>query len=112
MTEEHLDFYDVGPFRKKWNRMGYDDDDYDDLTEALCDRPDAGAMIPGTGGVIKLRWPPPGGGGKRGGSRVIYFVRNTHHQIFLLDVYAKKRQANLTPKQKTELKSIVKQFKE
>jgi len=36
--------------------------------------PEAGAIIPGSGGVRKLRW-GVAGRGKRGGIRVIYFLR-------------------------------------
>ena len=50
------------------------DDDYAKLYQALLADPEAGAIIPGSGGVRKLRW-GIAGRGKRGGIRVIYFLR-------------------------------------
>jgi hypothetical protein len=51
-----------------------DDDEYADLQQFMMLNPDAGSVIPGSGGVRKLRWRRKGSG-KRGGPRVIYFVR-------------------------------------
>lgn len=55
---------------------------------ALARNPALGDVIPGSGGVRKVRWGVRGRG-KRGAIRVIYFVR--HHQgvIWLLTLYAK-----------------------
>jgi len=50
------------------------DDDYAKLQQALLADPEAGAIIPGSGGVRKLRW-GIAGRGQRGGIRVIYFLR-------------------------------------
>jgi hypothetical protein len=64
------------------------DDDYSKLQQALLSNPEAGAIIPGSGGVRKLRW-GVAGRGKRGGIRVIYFLRTRQGQIWLLTLYAK-----------------------
>lgn len=52
------------------------DDDYAQLQRSLMTDPEAGPVIPGSGGVRKLRWGAPGRG-KRGGYRVIYYVKRT-----------------------------------
>lgn len=54
----------------------------------LAGNPDAGDVIPGSGGCRKVRWSRPGAG-KRGGTRVIYFVKTAQEEIWLLLVYAK-----------------------
>jgi hypothetical protein len=54
----------------------------------LAGNPEAGDVIPGSGGCRKVRWSRPGMG-KRGGVRVIYFTRLAAGEIWLLLVYAK-----------------------
>lgn len=46
------------------------DDEYRELQTMLIEQPEAGDVIPGSGGVRKVRWRAPGRG-KRGGYRVI-----------------------------------------
>ena len=50
--------------------------------------PEAGKIVPGSGGVRKLRW-AIGGKGKRGGVRVIYYFKKQHSEIWMLTLYAK-----------------------
>ena len=50
------------------------DEEYAALQAALAEDPELGDVIPGSGGVRKVRWGTRGRG-KRGGVRVIYFVR-------------------------------------
>lgn len=69
----------------------------------LMEQPDAGDIIPGSGGCRKLRWAAKGHG-KRGGARVIYYWITDDHRILLLDIYAKNEAGNLTATQLQELK--------
>ena len=71
-----------------------DDDEYAALQWALALRPEAGAIIPGSGGIRKLRWEAKGRG-KRGGLRVIYYWRNREGEIVLLTLYAKNEAENI-----------------
>lgn len=73
-----------------------DDDEYAELQLFLMIHPDAGDVIPGSGGVRKLRWKRPGQG-KRGGTRVVYFVRQGLREIWMLTIYAKAKQENIPP---------------
>lgn len=70
------------------------DDDYAKLQQALLVDPESGAIIPGSGGVRKLRW-GGAGRGKRGGVRVIYFLRTRQGQIWMLTLYAKNVAENI-----------------
>jgi len=56
--------------------------------------PEAGDLIPGSGGCRKIRWSRPGTG-KSGGVRVIYFVRLRSGEIWLLTIYAKSVTSNI-----------------
>ena len=70
------------------------DDEYAALQWALALRPEAGAIIPGSGGIRKLRWAGKGRG-KRGGLRVIYYWRDRKGEIWLLTLYAKNEAENI-----------------
>jgi len=84
------------------------DDDYRALQSALLLRPEAGALIPGGGGLRKLRWGLPGTG-KRGGLRLIYYWQKAEDRIYMLLVYRKSRQEDLTRQQLTVLRKLVKE---
>lgn len=64
------------------------DDEYSALQAAIAAHPEAGDVIPGSGGVRKLRWTVVGRG-KRGGIRVIYYLRSRQGQVWMLTAYAK-----------------------
>jgi hypothetical protein len=70
------------------------DDEYALLQAALVDAPDRGAVVPGSGGVRKLRWSQPGRG-KRGGIRVIYYAKTRDGVIWMLTIYAKNEEENI-----------------
>jgi hypothetical protein len=70
------------------------DDEYGALQQALLQDPEAGAVVPGSGGVRKLRW-GVAGRGKRGGLRVIYFLRTRQGQIWMLTIYPKNVAENI-----------------
>ncbi len=76
------------------------------LVEFIGANPEAGDVIPETGGVRKLRWALPGVG-KRGGARVIYFFYNDSRPLFLLAMYGKNEKANLSKAERNAMARIV-----
>ncbi|MDP1605679.1 MAG: type II toxin-antitoxin system RelE/ParE family toxin [Rhodocyclaceae bacterium] len=70
------------------------DEDYAALQEYLCEQPEAGDMVRGSGGVRKLRWARPGAG-KSGGVRVCYYIRTRAGQMLMLTIYAKSAQDSI-----------------
>jgi Protein of unknown function (DUF1044). len=87
-----------------------DDDDYADFQRELADDPEAGDVIPGTGGLRKIRMAAKGHG-KRGGARVIYYYFTSAAQIALLLAYAKNEADDLTASQKKGLKQMIEQWR-
>ena len=90
-------FIEVTTFRRSAAKL-LDDDALAALQTMLMLRPDAGDIIPGTGGLRKVRVPAKGKG-KRGGGRVIYYWIMSDDQIFLLYAYAKNERTDITPQQ-------------
>ncbi len=85
------------------------DEEYVKLQEALVARPDLGDLIPGSGGLRKVRRGREGRG-KRGGERVVYYWAVGAEQLRMLYVYAKGRQENLTSAQLKALREIVERW--
>src|ERR1039458_7599806 len=83
-----------------------DDEERSELVMFLGVNPEAGDVVPETGGVRKVRWATQGKG-KRGGVRVIYYFHNETFPVFLLTVYAENQKANLTKAERSELKKLV-----
>jgi hypothetical protein len=72
----------------------------------IAANPEAGEIIPETGGVRKIRWALPGMG-KRGGARVIYYYHNESLPIFLLSAYSKSRKENLSKAEQNAMKRLL-----
>jgi hypothetical protein len=70
------------------------DDEYRELQALLIEQPEAGDVVPGSGGVRKLRWRGRGRG-KRGGYRVIYFAKLDQGVIWMLTLYPKNVRENI-----------------
>jgi hypothetical protein len=83
-----------------------DDDDYRELQQLLVQYPDRGELIPGGGGLRKVRWKIEGKG-KRGGIRVVYYWMTADFQLWMLYAYAKGRQTDLNKTQLKALREIV-----
>ncbi len=84
------------------------DDEYRGLQGQLARDPEAGDVMPGTGGFRKLRWADTRRGkGKRGGLRVIYHHFPADSQTWLLTIYDKDTMKDLTPAEKRILKAAI-----
>ena len=87
----------------------FTEEEYEGLISFLAQQPDAGDLIPNTGGIRKLRWAAKGQG-KRGGARVIYYFRDLNVPVYLLAVYAKGEKINLTEAEKKVMRGMVKRI--
>jgi len=82
------------------------DDERQAIVLFMASNPDVGEIIPGTGGARKVRFAGRGKG-KSGGYRVISFFAADDIPVFLLDVYSKDTQGNLSHAQRNELRKTL-----
>lgn len=71
------------------------DDEYRGFQTYLLQRPDAGDIVKGTGGVRKVRW-AAAGKGKSGGVRIIYYWKQSEHEIWMLTIYGKSERETIS----------------
>ena len=81
------------------------DEEYHRFQQQLVEDPNAGDVIPDTGGLRKVRVAARGKG-KRGGARVIYFHVAAAHQIRLLLIYPKNVKDDLSEDEKRVLRVL------
>lgn len=89
-------------FQRIWPRY-WTEDERDDFAAYISSHPLAGQLVPGSGGIRKVRW-SRAGMGKSGGVRVIYFLRTSEGQIVLLTLYAKAEVETLSGAQLKEIR--------
>ena len=98
-------FIELASFTK-YREDYLDDDEYAELQRHLLARPGSGEVVPGTGGVRKLRWARPGTG-KRGGLRILYYVQDRRGRIWLVTLYAKSAKENIAAATLRKLKETI-----
>ncbi|MGD0478539.1 MAG: type II toxin-antitoxin system RelE/ParE family toxin [Terracidiphilus sp.] len=83
-----------------------DDEERAELVSYLACHPAAGVVIPGAGGVRKMRWGLEGRG-KRGGARVIYYYHDMEMPLYLLTAYAKNEREDLDQSEIKTMRRLV-----
>jgi len=76
------------------------------IIDYLAAHPRSGDIMEGTGGIRKLRW-ARGNKGKSGGIRIIYFYHDQRIPLYLLTVFGKNEQANISKSERKELAKLV-----
>jgi hypothetical protein len=99
---------ETAPFQADARKL-FAEDDLFALVDHLARNPEYGDLVPGTGGVRKLRW-AIGGKGKRGGARVIYFYADETMPLYLIAAFAKGEKVDLSGAERVETKSLVKEI--
>lgn len=109
--DEYPTFYHLPRFDANWTALGLGDEELADLQQQLIDNPLAGAVMAGTGGLRKLRFPLPGRG-KSGSVRVLYAHFGERFVLLLAGVYGKSQLSNVTAGQKREFARILRTFED
>lgn len=81
-------------FEKQWP-LYWSEEDRGEFAAYIAASPNAGDVVPQSGGIRKVRW-RRAGTGKSGGVRVVYFTRTAEEEIVLLVMYAKAKTDNIT----------------
>lgn len=89
-------------FQKQWP-LYWSEDERGEFAAYIAEFPDAGDVVPESGGIRKVRW-RRAGTGKSGGVRVIYFTRTTEGEIALLTLYAKSKTDNIAGEKLKEIR--------
>lgn len=82
------------------------DDEREAIAVFIARNPNAGSVVPGSGGVRKLRWTRKGQG-KRGGARVIYYNRLYKGEIWLLTLYTKSERSIIPAHELKLIKEVI-----
>lgn len=102
-----MEFVEAPPFTRRLSEY-LNEDAYRELQARLSENPEAGDLMPGTGGFRKVRWADARRGkGRRGGLRIIYYHFPSDHQIWLMTLYGKDEASDLTAQQKKALRAAI-----
>lgn len=82
-----------------------------ELILRLARDPMAGDLVPGLGGIRKLRF-GAGGRGKSGGFRVVYYAAGEGMPVLALLPYAKNERADLSPDQRRAVRALVERWRD
>ena len=103
-----FNFTETNRFTKQVVKL-FSDDEYAEIQQFICENPDFGKIIQGSGGIRKMRCKVDNRG-KSGGACLIYYWAVSREKIFLLDLYAKNEKENLTSGKIKNLRREVEEF--
>jgi hypothetical protein len=98
----------LSAFAARWSKLRLTDDDLQLLETVLITDPEAGDVMPGTGGLRKLRFAPPSRyTGKRGAFRVIYAFIESGEAVYPFTLYGKNERSDLSPDEKKFFRQVL-----
>jgi hypothetical protein len=111
MPQVLFEFIEAPAF-SRYREHYFDDDELGEVQQTLIADPNAGELIPQTGGLRKLRWPDKHRGkGKRGGLRIIYYAFLSESEIWLMTLYSKGEMDDLTKPEQRALAVLMEREK-
>ena len=108
MSRRPVSVIELPGYRRRANEL-LSSIEQDAIIDLIAYEPTCGDLIPGTGGLRKVRV-GRGGSGKRGGARVIYYFYNTDYPILSVAIYAKNEKADLSAQDKKKFAALVKEI--
>jgi hypothetical protein len=106
-------FIELPGFTRAWTSLGLSDSDLTTLQIAILDGPNRHPVVPGTGGLRKIRFARPGEGrGKSGSYRACYACFLDNGVVVLAMVYGKGEQPDLTVAQRRSISAVLKLISE
>jgi hypothetical protein len=108
MSRHPVSVIELAGYRRRAGQL-LTGDEQEAVIDLVAYEPTCGDVIPGTGGLRKVRI-GRGGHGKRGGARVVYYFHDVGVPIFLLAIYAKNEKGDLTAAEKREFSGLVKEL--
>lgn len=97
---------ETAPYLASAKDQHVSDDERQAIVDYISANPDAGVIMAGTGGARKIRFAGRGKG-KSGGYRIITFYAAEDIPVFLLDIYSKDTQANLSKAEQNQLRQVL-----
>ena len=92
-------------FQKQWPHY-WSEEERGAFAAYIAEFPDAGDVVPLSGGIRKVRW-RRAGTGKSGGVRVIYFTQMDEEEVVLLIMYSKAKTDNITGAKLKEIRRVL-----
>lgn len=110
--EDWLRFVQIDPFPRMWSQLQLKDEDLRALEIGIMASPAGYVVIPGTGGMRKLRFSTPDSGrGKRGSYRVYYVYLADYGTVLLMAILSKGEKADLSKADKNALATVIARLK-
>ena len=109
--QDYCSFVEAKGFSDDWIRLGFGDTELDDLQVHLTVSPKGSPVIPGTGGLRKLRWTTSarkGKRGKQGGTRICYAYFESAKVVLLVIAYSKDERDDIPEADKAAIKEYLK----
>jgi hypothetical protein len=82
-------------------------EEHERLKEFLALHPESGDVIPGLGGVRKLRWPIKNRSKNGGGVRIVYYFRDLNMPLYLLALYREGERIKLDARSRREVAKLI-----
>ncbi len=102
----YLTVVETPEFSKRADKV-MSDEQRESVIGYLASHPTGGVLVPGAGGIRKLRWGLEGRG-RRGGARIIYFYASLDVPLFALTVFAKNERADLSQEDRNAFRHLTK----